>query len=392
LSLIKQEFKINIKYLIFAFLLLTAIFSVALLTVSLSISIPNMIYKRADEVFSKEDIRLNLSNIKYAHLNKILEKNVYNVHIEYDAENIIMRGAVLSTGHGNVSVDKRGSVVFFQDNNYILESNLEDGFILEGGNWSFKDNTKDSKGNYFIWISRKTSQELEITIGDKILFSSENIKEPFTFFVKGIFADDVVSGDFLLPFECGEEMLKITEYNNRCSGALTLKYFDEYLKIKKELENMGMYVYPIKQLEELLFSKSLIQGTLYVISLLLLLAVIGIMCNILRMIIQSRIKLIGILRAMGMSINSITLLYMSVFEVVIISSVLFGSIIGYIFNNYSSNLLTTLFPEDVGGYLYEVKSILITLILSNILLLIPWRVMINEIDKLSVVQIVNSEN
>lgn len=72
-----------------------------------------MIYKRADEVFSKEDIRLNLSNIKYAHLNKILEKNVYNVHIEYDAENIIMRGAVLSTGHGNVSVDKRGSVVFF---------------------------------------------------------------------------------------------------------------------------------------------------------------------------------------------------------------------------------------------------------------------------------------
>jgi putative ABC transport system permease protein len=164
------------------------------------------------------------------------------------------------------------------------------------------------------------------------------------------------------------------------------------LKIKKELENMGMYVYPIKQLEELLFSKSLIQGTLYVISLLLLLAVIGIMCNILRMIIQSRIKLIGILRAMGMSINSITLLYMSVFEVVIISSVLFGSIIGYIFNNYSSNLLTTLFPEDVGGYLYEVKSILITLILSNILLLIPWRVMINEIDKLSVVQIVNSEN
>ena len=93
-----------------------------------------------------------------------------------------------------------------------------------------------------------------------------------------------------------------------------------------------------------------------------------------------------------MSINSITLLYMSVFEVVIISSVLFGSIIGYIFNNYSSNLLTTLFPEDVGGYLYEVKSILITLILSNILLLIPWRVMINEIDKLSVVQIVNSEN
>jgi predicted lysophospholipase L1 biosynthesis ABC-type transport system permease subunit len=155
---------------------------------------------------------------------------------------------------------------------------------------------------------------------------------------------------------------------------------------------MGMYVYPIKQLEELLFSKSLIQGTLYVISLLLLLAVIGIMCNILRMIIQSRIKLIGILRAMGMSINSITLLYMSVFEVVIISSVLFGSIIGYIFNNYSSNLLTTLFPEDVGGYLYEVKSILITLILSNILLLIPWRVMINEIDKLSVVQIVNSEN
>lgn len=74
LPLIKQEFKTNIKYILFAFLLLTAIFSVALLTISLSISMPNMIYKRANEVFSKEEIRLNLSNIKYAYLNKILKK------------------------------------------------------------------------------------------------------------------------------------------------------------------------------------------------------------------------------------------------------------------------------------------------------------------------------
>lgn len=153
-----------------------------------------------------------------------------------------------------------------------------------------------------------------------------------------------------------------------------------------------MYVYPIKQLEELLFSKSIIQGSLFAISLLLLLAGMGIMCNILQMIVQSRIKLIGVLRAMGMSINSISLLYISIFEVVVIFSVLSGSIIGYLFNNYSSNLLTTLFPEDISGCLYEVKSILMALILLNLLMFIPWRVIINKIDKLNVVQIVNSEN
>lgn len=392
LPLIKQEFKTNIKYILFAFLLLTAIFSVALLTISLSISMPNMIYKRANEVFSKEEIRLNLSNIKYAYLNKIFEKNVYNVHIKYDAENIIMRGAILSTYSGKLAANKVGRVAFFQDNNYILESNLEKEFILEGEKWSFKDNAKNSKGNYYIWLNQRTSRELDIKIGDKILFSSEKIKKPFTFYVKGIFSDDVVSSDFLLPFECGEEMLKTTEYNTRCSGALTLKYFDEYLQIKRELENLGMYVYPIKQLEELLFSKSIIQGSLFAISLLLLLAGMGIMCNILQMIVQSRIKLIGVLRAMGMSINSISLLYISIFEVVVIFSVLSGSIIGYLFNNYSSNLLTTLFPEDISGCLYEVKSILMALILLNLLMFIPWRVIINKIDKLNVVQIVNSEN
>jgi hypothetical protein len=60
------------------------------------------------------------------------------------------------------------------------------------------------------------------------------------------------------------------------------------------------------------------------------------------------------------------------------------------FNNYSSNLLTALFPEDISGYMYEAKSMLIALILSNILLFIPWRTIINKIDKLSVVKIVNS--
>ncbi|HHX18293.1 MAG TPA: hypothetical protein GX727_05490, partial [Clostridium sp.] len=366
--LMNEEWKVNIKYIVFAFLLLTAIFSVALLAISMSISVPKMIYNRADKVFSKKDIRISFNNIKYASVSEILKKDVYNLHMEYDAENIIMKNAVLTAGSGSVSVNKKGRVVLFQDNNYILENNLKEGFILEGEKWNFKDNEKNKDGIYYIWLNEKISKDLGVRIGDEVIFSSENINKPFSFFVKGIFLDDDILSDFLLPFKSGEEMLKTTEYNTRCSGALTLKEFYQYLQIKKELESMGIYVYPIKQLEELLFSKNLIQGVFYVISVLLILAGIGIMCNILQMIIQSRIKLIGILRAMGMSINSISFMYMFMFEVVVILSVLSGSIIGYMFNNYSSNLLTALFPEDISGYMYEAKSMLIALILSNILL------------------------
>ncbi len=220
--------------------------------------------------------------------------------------------------------------------------------VTEGRSMQPADNTETAG---IIWLSQEAAQHLQVQPGDTVGFSGMNVAQ-VSLQVAGFFAVQTEDAPlFCLNAATAEQLMMQNNLSRRQICRITFADYTQCRTGMAQLEALGCKgeCALFEETDVLYSNVRSLELTFWLISAVLLLCVAIVLYAMNCMLVDYRQRFLGLLRCMGASVRSISLLYGSISLIMVTISVLFSSLCSRLYIKHTVHLLNDYFAMELAA-------------------------------------------
>lgn len=321
-----SELKQNFLFFLLSFILLTAILTVGLFVSSAANNMVQVFYDYANTLSPNSDgFSITLNGLHYSSADSIRNLPFNYVYPEFEDD--------IKTDEFSFNGKKLSDIAIYAP--YVLNDNFCE--VKEGIPFLKKYNNSEKA-----WVSEKTADELKCRVGDCIVHNlSESDKVQYE--VAGIYKEDNTQYGIIIPFE--------TYYNSETACGINVNHTvygiladsRDYSSVCAKLKKMN--ISPFSILDDSFRAITFTDMLFRVLFVLIIIGGAWMFSNLCGIIFQNRFKFIMRMRILGFGTVQLALVYLIIFMLILMLSLLSSYILNDCFFVYTKNIIVQMFPN-----------------------------------------------
>lgn len=367
------------KFLFFFYsVIFILLFSISLNFFEMAFNIPSEFENKIKGTVMEE---INIDNVNKKDINIVRElpANVKtcNSNFIFDESSLGLEN-IKSKNIDNVDYFSGCFVIWKDENNYLV--NQMNDRLLKGS--GFTQNNIFEINKYSIWISEKFAKKFDLKLNQILNFYLEDEKKVGEVEIIGVFKESKFDYDYYMSETL---FYRINELNPKITLTITVSpyNFKDFFKIINILEKN---YFPYNYSSDVIDSIKLLVFMLYGVTIILFITLVVIAGNLLEIYYQKRKVFYGINSAIGMTSRDILMVFFCISEIIIIFSLVFSFFISNFISINISEFINNLFELENLDFKTSFKSIFISFLTVNTMLLIVFlkikKIISNDITKI----------